>query len=309
MSLLLRARRSPGLRALTAPLRAARVWLRHPGARYEQRVWERLRETLAEDPVVHVPDFEGAFQLDARSHVLRRVLLDGVYEPALAALCTRLADPSRDALDVGANAGFFSVLLARRLAPAQRVVALEPTPAMAARLCANLARNGVAGRVSVVEAAAAEHAGEAVVRAIAGKEEYATLGRALHPSLRADTPDRHAEVAEIPVRVLRLDDLVNEMGLRPGFVKIDVEGNEHRVLGGATRLLAEHRPLILLEINDELLRANGSSAREVAATLTSAGYRLHDPHRPDLPPASLDRLETPHELEEVLAIPAGTRLR
>lgn len=305
MNLLLRARRSPTVRLLTAPARALRNRLQHPGRPHEQRLWERLSQVLADDPAVSVPEFEGVFQLDPRSHLLRRILFDGAYEPALADVCRRFADPERDALDVGANAGFFSVLLARQLRQG-RVVALEPTPSMSVRLQSNLVRNGVADRVQVLELAASDRRGEALLTTLPGKEEYASLGRTPHHAMRIDAADRSATLSTFTVPTARLDDLVEENGLRPGFVKIDVEGAEHLVLGGAEALLRVHRPVVLVEINDERLRGNGSSARAVVQMLEAARYRLLDPHHPSLPPATIERLETPHELEEVLAVPTET---
>lgn len=48
---------------------------------------------------------------------------------------------------------------------------------------------------------------------------------------------------EVPVEVKRLDDLA----LRPAFVKIDVQGFESRVVAGLRRTIKESRPVLLLE--------------------------------------------------------------
>ena len=298
-----RARRSPALRALLAPLLAVRRRLAAPGRPYEVRTWERLRDLLDEDPVIRVPEFEGSFRVDARSHLFMRALLDGEYEPALAGLCREFVDGGRDAVDVGANVGFFSVLLARHL-PGRRVLAAEPSATVLPRLRENLARNGVADRVVVFEGAVSDRAGRAELSGVEGKEEYGTIGRPAHPAMWADAADRGAAVRSAAVEARTLDALVDEHGLAPGFVKLDVEGAEHLVVGGAGRTLRDHRPVVLSELNDRLLRANGSSAMEVVGAFRRAGYRVLDPFAPGRPEATRDQLETPHALEEVLCVPS-----
>ncbi|GAB5537192.1 MAG: FkbM family methyltransferase [Rubricoccaceae bacterium] len=260
--------------------------------------WDRLADVLSEDPVITVPEFEGEFQMDIRSHLLQRLVLDESYESHLIQLCKRYVPVDRDAIDVGANAGLFSVLLAT-LAPERRVLAVEPSTAMIARLRSNISRNGVDGRVEVFEGALAEAEGTAQLQGIDGLEEYGTLGTLAHPALQSHTTTRSETVETIS-----LDSLVAKHGLSPGFIKVDVEGAEARVLNGAQETLRRHRPVLLTELDDTLLKANGSSALEVFELLDRANYDLFDPMTPDLAPISRsDHLR----LSEALCLPRESR--
>lgn len=249
-----------------------------------------------------MPEFGGTFQVDPRSHLFMRALLDGEYEPELARLCARLVAPDRDALDIGANVGFFSVLLASHL-PRRRILAVEPSPAIAPRLRINLERNGVADRVIVFEGAVSDRSGQVELSGIDGKEEYGTIGQPAHPGMWTDAADRDAEVRSVTVEARTLDAIVAEHQLDPGFVKVDVEGAEHLAFGGARDTLDGHRPLVLTELNDRLLRANGSSAMDVVETFRNHGYRVVDPLDPARTEATREKLETPFALEEVLCVP------
>ena len=246
--------------------------------------------------MVRVDTFGGTFQLDPRSHLLSRLVLDGEYEPEVFALCARLVDPERDVVDVGANAGFFSVGLARRLREG-RLVAVEPSVAMADRLRANLARNGLAETVTVLQSALSDASGEAVLHTVEGNEEYGTLGVLVHHGLdRVNTlPSAETTPTE------RLDDIVARLGLRPALLKVDVEGFEGHVFRGAQRTLAEHRPAVVTEFNASLLRANGDSPEALISLFERAGYRVLDPFSPGHPPVTPTFLET---TEEVLCLPA-----
>lgn len=259
--------------------------------RAEQERYERFIERLVEDPVLQIDDFRGTFAISPRSHLLARIALDGSYEPEIAAVCRAHLDPARDAVDVGANVGFFSVLMAREL-PGRRVLAVEPTPAALQRLHANLVRNDVADQVDVVEGAVSATAGHFDLSVVDGREEYASLGPLVHAYI-AGEPHRTVRVTTTP-----LDDLVEARGLAPGFVKIDVEGAEALVLQGAARTLRQHQPVILVELNDPLLRQQGSSSRAVLALLEEAGYDLSDPSHPGQRPGV-------RPYGDVLAVPRG----
>ena len=254
-----------------------------------------------------MPDFKGQFQIDARSHIFGRALLDGEYEPELVRLCAELVDPHRDAVDVGANVGLFSVLLAHHL-PERRVLAIEPSPAVVARLQANLVRNGVADRVPVFVGAASDQPGQVELSGIPGKEEYGTIGRPAHPGIWADAPDRGARIQSVSVMSQPLDALVEEHGLTPGFIKVDVEGAENLVISGARQTLQQHRPIVLSELSDRLLRANGTTAMEVVQIFLQLDYRVLDPLSPGRPNVTRAELEKPHGVEEILCIPAEHRL-
>lgn len=267
----------PTVRTILEPLLARRRALLRRRARGEEDRFDRFTRLFAEDPVLRLDDFRGAFALSPGSHLLSRIALDGSYEPEMAAICRSHLDLSRDAIDVGANVGFFTVMMAHEL-PGRRVLAVEPTPGALARLHANLARNRVADRVVVVEGAAAAVSGHFDLSVIDGREEYASLGPLVHTAIAGSA--HHT----IRVPTTPLDDLVEAQGLTPGFLKIDVEGAEASVLQGATRTLAQHRPVVMAELNDPLLRQQGSSARAVLGLLADAGYALSDPSHPGQQP-------------------------
>ncbi|MEQ9105006.1 MAG: FkbM family methyltransferase [Rhodothermales bacterium] len=238
-------------------------------ARYE-RLLANLSGRLAESPVLHVPEFDGFFEMDARSDLLERFLIDNEYEPELVAICREHVDASRDVVDVGANIGLYAVFFAS-LVESGRVLAVEPTPNALARLRANLDRNGVTERVQVFPGVCSDREGTFQIKSVAGKEEYSSLGEMEHPRIGDDA----WTTTEVPGKTL--DGLIADHGLSPGFVKVDVEGMEHVVFAGADEVLSTHRPVILSELSDYLLRRNGSSAAAVMARIASFDYEIVDP--------------------------------
>ncbi len=249
-------------------------------AKYE-RLLANLSTRLAESPVLHVPEFGGSFEMDARSDLLERFLIDNAYEPELVAVCREHVQATRDVLDVGANIGLYAVLFAS-LMESGRVLAVEPTPNALVRLNANLVRNGASERVHVFPGVCSDREGTFSIKTVAGKEEYSSLGEMNHPRIDQDA----WTTTEVPGKTL--DSLVAEFGLSPGFVKVDVEGMEHLVFAGAEQVLSTHRPVILSELSDYLLRRNGSSAADVMARIASFDYEIVDPVHAGAKPGRAD---------------------
>ncbi len=75
----------------------------------------------------------------------------------------------------------------------------------------------------------------------------------------------------IDVKIFSLDYLVFELDYpEPDILKIDVEGNESRVVTGMTRMLKECRPVILCETHSLILH------REVLENLKKHSYLVND---------------------------------
>jgi FkbM family methyltransferase len=226
--------------------------------------------------IVRVPDFHGSFESDARSHMLRRILIDGKYEPEVVDLIKKRLDRNRDAIDVGANVGLFTVLLAKLLSSG-RVLAIEPTPGALHYLRRNLERNNCRRNVVVFEGAASNSADVVVLKVISGKEEYSSSGDLAHPSIRNE-----------PYGLVRaagdtVDGIVEKLSMRPGFIKVDTEGSEYEVLLGCERTMSTYRPVVLCECwDDHVLTQSGGVPGAVSNLLRARGYTVSRPIQGEL---------------------------
>src|SRR5262249_19138192 len=109
-----------------------------------------------------------------------------------------------------------------------------------------------------------------------------------------------------------LDSVIARLGLgRVDFLKIDVEGAEARVIAGASTILTTMRPLMLIEVNDKALRAQGNCAESLLVTLReelryeifvfSSLTRLLEPRHND-DPVSANIVAVPAERAEMLPL-------
>ncbi len=181
----------------------------------------------------------------------------GIYELAIQECLVRELTPGGVFYDVGANAGFFTLLGSKCVGPEGRVFAFEPLPENIRSIRAQVELNHVAN-CTIVEAAVSDHEGS--VEFSSGRDtSTAHIG-----GMRDDVG--HADL--LSVEAVTLDHFSGEMP-PPDFVKMDIEGAELLALRGAIRLLSQDRPpKMLIEFHGDLLKRDGCSMLE------GLGYRL-----------------------------------
>ena len=191
-----------------------------------------------------------AWRLPLRYHGQRLV---GGFELEMA-LLERLVPKRGVALDIGANHGIYAYALSR-LSP--EVHCFEPLAE-----CCRYIQDYHAANIIVHNAALADRAGEMELHVpIIG-------GRAVYTRASLDRPEGPSEPRRVEVRTL------DSYGLTDvGFIKIDVEGVEASVLGGAEHTLQAYHPNLLIEI--DRARHSRDSFLSVHAALQSMGYDAH----------------------------------
>lgn len=77
------------------------------------------------------------------------------------------------------------------------------------------------------------------------------------------------------ISIITLDDFIEEKNIqRIDVLKIDTEGFEMNVLKGAKKLIERFKPILFVEIDEENIREQGSSAKEVIIHLINLGYTI-----------------------------------
>ena len=176
----------------------------------------------------------------------------GSYELPKVRLFASTIRPGMTVFDIGAHAGYYTLIASKLVGGSGHVVAFEPAPRNLRYLRRHLSLNHVSN-VTVLEVAVSDRAG--VGRFDVGAGSY--LGR-LDP---AGTMD---------VRTTTLDELVTRRSVpSPHVLKLDIEGAESDALVGAAAILREARPAIFLathgsRVHDSclsILRRSGYSVR------------------------------------------------
>ena len=184
--------------------------------------------------------------LDLREGIDLSIYLFGVFEGRSVAAWRRLVRNGDTVLDVGANCGAHTLPLAHAVGPNGRVIAFEATTEALIRMRRTLDLNPeLASRVTVCHSLLDDGTGRGAERAIFAS--WPVDGR----TERADAHPLHCGVplTASGAREETLDAALERLAVGTvAFMKLDVDGNELRVLRGATQLLKVSKPTILTEL-------------------------------------------------------------
>lgn len=195
-------------------------------------------------------------------------LFAGCFESAELAFVRAHLRPGDVVLDVGANAGLYTVIAARMVGSSGHVFAFEPDDRAVALLRRNIALNGLSN-VTVIEAAVSDETGQ---RQFAAASDIAMSS--LAASRRADQQIQLWRTID----TIRLDDALDTYRVeRAAFLKIDVEGAEKLVLEGAFELLARapDRFAILFEAVELNAEPFGYTVSELLELVELKGFSVH----------------------------------
>jgi len=179
------------------------------------------------------------FHVDAKDEGLApHLLLDGYWEYWVTSWVCGNTEPGMVAVDVGANAGYFTVLMGDLVGAGGRVHAVEPGGRSVRLLTRNVAVNGFTAQTTIHPVAVGAAEGTAILRSTLAEPKNAYTVPPGYPAPLG--------VLEERVRVAPLDDLIDIADV----IKIDVEGAEEQVWAGMQKLIGRSpRARILFEFN------------------------------------------------------------
>ena len=185
--------------------------------------------------------------------------MDGYWESWITVVLARTLRQGWHCLDVGANHGYYTLIMADAVGAQGRVVPVEPTPRLAELLRETLDVNGFPS-MTIAQKAASDTDGERLQLVVPARRSLnARLSQEAGPT---DTV--------VEVKSVTIDALTREWP-RVDLIKIDVEGAEENVWQGMQRTIADHREIVvILELNVDRY----DDPRGFLSVIEGAGFRL-----------------------------------
>jgi FkbM family methyltransferase len=189
----------------------------------------------------------------------------GHYEAIESEVLMLLAQESRLIFDIGANVGYYSVLLASLSNFNGRIVGFEPGVEALEELRANIQLNGLQDRVTVYPFAVSNESGRVAIWTPIGIGSSAASFKKLHEGAQQKTECESITLDEICGEHVDWSESLD-------LIKLDVEGAELKVLQGALRTILRNFPTIFVELLRKWSSPFGYSPNDVMKMLISHGY-------------------------------------
>ncbi|MEX5216495.1 MAG: FkbM family methyltransferase [Nitrospiraceae bacterium] len=189
------------------------------------------------------------------------------WEPDIEPI-KRLVKPGDVAIDLGANIGWYSHVLAKLVGVDGRVYSIEPIPDTFRLLSAVASARGLKN-VELLNVAVSDNDGFAVMEIplheYGGKNFY--MAKIVSNSQASGSANRRYTVA-----VRSMDSMFQDVATRVSFIKCDVEGHELAAFKGGEKFFETQKPAIMLEVAGQFEK-QGSSAHELYGILKRYGYK------------------------------------
>jgi FkbM family methyltransferase len=187
-----------------------------------------------------------------------------VFDAPIVELAKRYVKPNTAFLDVGANYGQMSVIIAKHLESigGGKVYAFEAEPFVGSILKRNLELNQCANARAVL-GAVYNRSGEEVVFPEPDFKQFDAYGSyGLDPSQKAGRS----------VKTLTIDSL--NIPEPVSFLKIDIQGSDLFGMQGAEEMILKHKPVIVFEFEQQFQDQFGTSFNDYLSFVEHIGYKF-----------------------------------
>jgi FkbM family methyltransferase len=172
-----------------------------------------------------------------------------------------LIKPGMTILDIGANIGETAMAFSKLTGENGKVISFEPDPETFGRLTEHLTLNGCKNVIAINKGL-----GNAESEMVLESGENNSGGNRI-----ATGKEKNGK----KIQITTLDKSISELNIpKIDFIKIDVEGYEYHVLQGAEKTIEQSKPVFFIEVVDDYLKAQSSSAELLVSFLTAKNYKL-----------------------------------
>lgn len=228
-------------------------------------VWRQLLKYIV-NPNKIVNTYGGRMFLDSKDSLLLSIRKN--YEPDHVNLMKEKVKSGDYVIDIGANIGYYTLLLAKLVGPDGKVFAFEPDPENFRVLEKNVKLNGYKNIIIENKAVTNEN----------GKVNLFMSNINKGDTKIYQTPEemREGGKSDYEVDSIKLDDYFNENKEQIKFFKMDIQGVEPLAIMGMMSILKNYGLDFTVEFSPDLLSAAGLNPKDFLELLNKNGFCIFD---------------------------------
>jgi FkbM family methyltransferase len=200
-------------------------------------------------------------------HYLRKLKNTKIKDEEDLGMLKNFLNEGDHVLDIGAHIGVYTRFLSRFVGPNGKVYSFEPIPETYQFLENNIQKLNLHNVISL-NTAISDYSGK-VMMAV---PKYDKAGDNYYEAKIVSSAAKDLKSFEVDSNTL--DQLFLKYNFQPTFIKCDVEGFEWNVFKCAENLLKKTRPVLLIEINQDLTTPDDKT-KELLEFLKNKGYSIY----------------------------------
>jgi FkbM family methyltransferase len=182
-------------------------------------------------------------------HYYHKLKNSKISEEEDLSMLEKIVKPNSIVLDIGANVGLYTKFLSGYVGENGKVLSFEPVNETYNYLKNNIQKLGLSN-VIPINAALSDKNGKALMQV----PNFSDNRKNFYEAAITEKPDKNLTHFEVETQTI--DDVCNQYFMKPSFIKCDVEGHEWFVIKGADSVISGYKPILFIEINQELTNAD-----------------------------------------------------
>lgn len=209
------------------------------------------------------------YQMDLNELIDSSIYYKGYFERDTTLAINKLCKSGMTVVDIGANIGYYTLLLAKLVGPMGKVIAFEPAQWAFSKLKRNLELNDFDNITLEKKALSNENRQDQVRHFYCSWPLHTNSEDQIHPI-------HHGRAMKDIVDFATLDHYVKQKGIKKiDLIKLDVDGHEFKVIQGAVKTLRSFKPLIVMELSSYTLEEVGDNIADLVSLLSGLGFSFY----------------------------------
>lgn len=202
---------------------------------------------------------------DTGDKVLSEIFSKNEYEKATTNAVMKLVKPGMNVINIGANIGYFTLLMARQVGPTGKVFAFEPSHNTVKFLQKNVDVNGYTNVEIHAKAVSNKN----------GKADFWIGKSSTYSFLSEMKTQSYSQLTKVEVEITTIDDFFREKNAKIDFIMMDAEGSEKYILEGSQKALQNNPDIeIITEYNPFTLKLAETDGKSFLDMIEKLGFSI-----------------------------------